>query len=101
MDFGFRRLKLSNKLSLLVAIPLFLSFSILVYFLRDSQAVAAHIKLVAVVLVLLFAYSLFAILFIRNLVKGIKSVDLASAGLASGRLIPTAIRVIYLRRKRL
>ncbi|HET6544259.1 MAG TPA: GAF domain-containing protein, partial [Chryseolinea sp.] len=84
MDFGFRRLKLSNKLLLLVAIPLFLSFSILVYFLRDSQAVAAHIRVVAVVLAMLFAYGLFAVLFIRNLVKGIKSVEIASAGLASG-----------------
>ena len=27
MDFGFRRLKLGSKLSLLVAIPFFLSFS--------------------------------------------------------------------------
>src|SRR5688572_24471197 len=84
MDFGFRRLKLGSKLSLLVAIPFFLSLSILVYFLRDSQAVTAHLKLVAVVLAFLFAYGLLAILFIRNLVKGIKSVELASAGLASG-----------------
>jgi GAF domain-containing protein len=84
MDFDFRRLKLNNKLSLLVALPLFLSLSILVYFLRDSQTVVAHIKVLTVVLVLLFAYGLFAILFIRNLVKGIKSVEIASAGLASG-----------------
>ena len=69
MDFGFRRLKLSNKLLLLVAIPIFLSLSVLVYFLRDSQTVAAHIRLVAIVLVLLVAYGLFAIFFIRNLLS--------------------------------
>ena len=84
MDFGLRRLKLAGKLMLLAAFPLFLSIGILFYFLRDSQSIVLHTRLVAVVLFSLFAYSLVAVFFIRSLVKGVKSVEIALVGLESG-----------------
>ncbi|HZB13203.1 MAG TPA: GAF domain-containing protein [Chryseolinea sp.] len=82
MVFGLVRLKLAGKLSLLVAFPFFFTVGILAYFLRDSQAVVAHATFIVAVVVLLLVFSLLAIIFTRSLLKGIKSVEIASANLA-------------------
>ncbi|HEX6223578.1 MAG TPA: GAF domain-containing protein [Chryseolinea sp.] len=84
MDFGFRKLRLAGKLSLLVAFPFLLSAIILAYFLRDFRGVAEHMTFVAIVVLVLTVFCLLAIGFVRDLIKGIKSIDAATAGLVSG-----------------
>ena len=84
MDFGFRRLKLAAKLSLLVAFPLLLSAIILAYFSRDFKEISEHMSFVAILLVTMTIFCVVAIGFVRDIVKGIKSIDAATGGLVSG-----------------
>ncbi len=84
MDFGFRKLKLSQKLSLLFGLPLLLTLCFVAFvFRRNITEYAIHF---AVTVLLLIGYGIVAARFIQRLTKALESIELISRNLASGKL---------------
>ena len=84
MDFGFRRLKLSQKLSLLFGLPLLLTLCFVAFVFRTS--IAEHALAFAFTTLILIACGIIATLFIQRLTKAVERIDSISRDLASGRL---------------
>lgn len=83
MNFGFARLKLPVKLTLLASFPLVLLTTVLVYHLKNPTGVAPYFLFF--VLILLVGYALAAWFFIESLVKGIKSIQMLTEELSVGK----------------
>jgi len=84
MAFGFRRLKLSQKLSLLFGLPLLLSLCLVAVVFGDN--IAEHAFAFALTALLLITCGIGATLFIQRLTKAVESIATMSRDLASGRL---------------
>ena len=86
MTFGFGRLKLSYKLSLLVAVPLASTFALGAFIFWNSiDAVKNHPISLLVLCCIVVADIVFSMLFIRTLDTGISTIQNVSQRLASGR----------------
>ena len=84
MNFGFRRLNLTSKLSLLVVLPVIICLIVLVYFFKGTAAVTEHSRLLLFIVLLIVLYTIAALYFMRKLARDIKLIEHVSSELASG-----------------
>ena len=84
MNFGFRRLNLTSKLSLLVVLPVIICLIVLVYFFKGTASITEHSRLLLFIVLLIVLYTIAALYFMRKLARDIKLIEHVSSELASG-----------------
>ena len=86
MIFSFRRLKLTNTLALLIVFPLLLTIAFGSYsWWTELWSVGDHPILFTTILLLLIAYLLMAMSFVRKLGNGIRVVENTASDFAAGK----------------
>ncbi len=86
MNKIYNNLKLPAKLASLVLFGVLLPILILSYFLYVTKDIASHSKLIIATGILVIAYSMASVYFLRNLLKGIKSIEKAAMDLSLGKI---------------
>lgn len=85
MIFGFNRLKLSHRLTILLIFPLLPSIAAFAYFLRQNVKLTGTVLVLTLVLLCVcVVYSIVAISFARKLARGVQAIHQTTVSLASG-----------------